>query len=101
MFLTKRASNWTNIGYVKKSWKTLGGIVPERLVILDAVWKKEAGRIGEHCELLGVSRGYLVVKTDSSVVYNEIFMNSKQILRNLNKYFSKPWLKGIRSASDI
>jgi len=80
MFLTKRSSNWTNIGYVKKSWKTLGGIIPERLVILDAVWKKETGRIGQHCELLGVSRGYIVVKTDSSVVYNEIFMNSKQIL---------------------
>ena len=101
MFLTKRSSNWTNIGYVKKSWKTLGGIIPERLVILDAVWKKETGMLGQHCELLGVSRGYIVVKTDSSVVYNELFMNSKQILRNLNKYFSKPWLKGIRAAADI
>ncbi|OGS07634.1 MAG: hypothetical protein A2270_06765 [Elusimicrobia bacterium RIFOXYA12_FULL_51_18] len=96
MFLTKRSSNWTNIGYVKKSWKTLGGIIPERLVILDAVWKKEIGRIAEHCELLGVNKGYIVVKTESSVVYNEIFMNSRQILKSLNKYFAKPWLKGIK-----
>ena len=101
MFLTKKTSNWTNIGYVKKSWKTLGGIIPERLVILDAVWKKETGRLGEHCELLGVSKGYLVVKARSSVVYNELYMNSKQLLRNLNKYFAKPWLKGILSSSEM
>ena len=24
------------------------------LAVLDAVWKKELGRLGEHCELLGV-----------------------------------------------
>jgi len=101
MFLTKKTSNWTNIGYVKNSWKTLGGIVPERLVILDAVWKKEIGRLGEHCELIGVNKGYIVVKTNSSVAYNELVMRSKQILRSLNKYFSKPWLKGIKTAADI
>ena len=101
MFLTKKTSNWTNIGYVKTSWKTLGGIVPERLVILDAVWEKEIGRLGDHCELLGVNKGYLVVKTNSSVASNELFMSSKQILRSLNKYFSKPWIKGIKTAADI
>ena len=101
MFLTRKTSNWTNIGYVKTSWKTLGGIVPERLVILDAVWKKEVGRIGDRCELIGVDKGYIVIKTDSSVVYNELFMRSKQILRSLNKYFSRPWLKGIKMASDV
>ncbi|MFA6434394.1 MAG: DciA family protein [Elusimicrobiales bacterium] len=101
MFLTKKTSNWTNIGYIRTSWKTLGGIVPERLVILDAVWKKETGRLGDHCELLGVDKGYIVVRAGSSVAYNELFMRSKQILRGLNKYFSKPWLKGIRSASEI
>lgn len=98
MFLTRRTSNWTNITNVKTSWKTLGGIVPERLVILDAVWKKEFGRLAEHCELVGVNKGYMVVKTDSSVVYNELFLRSRQIMRNLNKYFAIPWLKGIRQA---
>ena len=98
MFLTKRSSNWTNIGYVKKSWKTLDGMIPERLVILDAVWKKETGRLGENCELLGIDKGYIIVKTDSSVVYNEIFMNSREILKNINKYFTRPWLRGIRTA---
>ena len=98
MFLTRRSANWTNITRVQNSWKTLGGIVPERLVILEAVWKKEFGRLADHCELVGVNKGYIVVKTDSSVVYNELFMRSPQIMRSLNKYFSSPWLKGIRQA---
>jgi hypothetical protein len=100
MFLAKRASNWTNIGYIKKSWKTLGGILPERLIILDAVWKKEMGSLGLHCELVGVDRGYIVIKTKSSVVYNEIFMRSGPILKSLNKYFNKPWLKGIKMSAE-
>lgn len=98
MFLTRKASNWSNINSVKSSWKNLGGMIPERLVILDAVWRKEFGRLSDHCELVGVSKGYLVVKTDSSVVYNELFMRSRQIMRSLNRYFSVPWLKGIKQA---
>ena len=99
MFLKRKSSNWNNIGNVKNSWKTLGGVVPDRLVILGAVWKKELGRLGEHCELVAVDRGHIVVRTESSVVYNELAMRSKQIIRGLNKYFPTPWLKGIRTSA--
>ncbi|MBI4801468.1 MAG: DUF721 domain-containing protein [Elusimicrobia bacterium] len=101
MFLTRKSSNWTDIAAVKNSWKSLNGLNPDRLVILDAVWKKEIGRLKEHCEILGVDKGSIVVKTDSSVVSNELFLRNKQILRNLNKYFARPWLKKIRTASEI
>ena len=101
MFLTIKSSNWTNIASVKNSWKSLDGLIPERLAILDAVWKKELGRLSEHCAILGVSKGCIVVKADSSVVSNELFMRSKQILKSLNKYFARPWLKEIRTAAKI
>ena len=101
MFLTRKSSNWTNIASIKNSWKSLNGLNPDRLVILDAVWKKEIGRLNEYCKILGVDKGCIVVKTDSSVVSNELFMRNKQILRNLNKYFARPWLKKIRTASEI
>lgn len=101
MFLTKKASNWTNIATVKNSWKTFGGMNPDRLAILDAVWNKELGRLKEHCRLLGVDKGCLVVKTDSSVVSNELAMRNKQLLRNLNRYFTRPWIKSIRTASEM
>ncbi|HBB67495.1 MAG: hypothetical protein A2X28_00955 [Elusimicrobia bacterium GWA2_56_46] len=97
MFLTRKSSNWTNIGYVKSSWRSLGGIVPERLVILDAVWKKEIGGLGKYCKLVGVNKGYVVIKTESSVAYNEILLRSGPIIKSLNKYFAKSWLKGIKN----
>lgn len=100
MFLERKKENWTHIGYVKTSWKTLGGVIPDRLAILDAVWKKETGKLGEHCKLMGVDNGFVVVKTDTSVVYNELSLRSRQILRNINKYYAKPWLKGIKNSAE-
>jgi hypothetical protein len=99
MFLARKKVNWTEAGEVQRSWKTLGGILPERLVILAAVWKKETGRLGEHCSLVGLDKGVIVVKADSSVVYNELALRSTQLLRSLNRYFPRPWLRGIRAAA--
>lgn len=101
MFLTRKSSNWTNIATVKDSWKSLNGLNTDRLAILDAVWKKEIGRLNDHCEIVGVDKGCIVVKTDSSVVSNELFMRNKQILRNLNRYFARPWLTAIKTASKV
>lgn len=75
--------------------------MPERLVILDAVWKKEIGAMGKHCELIGINKGYLVIKTNSSAAYNEILLRGVPLLRSLNKYFAKPWLKGFKMAAGM
>lgn len=99
MFLARKTNNWTGAGDVHRSWKTFGGIVPERLMILAAVWEKETGKLGERCSLVGLDKGYIVVKADSSVVYNELKMRSAQLLRGLNRYFPRPWLKGIKAAA--
>jgi len=101
MFLTRKPSNWTNIASIKTSWKSLNGLNTDRLAILEAVWKKETGRLSGHCEILGVDKGCIVIKTNSAVVANELLMRNKQILQNLNKHFARPWIKNIRTASDI
>ncbi|MCX5785952.1 MAG: DciA family protein [Elusimicrobia bacterium] len=101
MFLTRRSSNWTRASEIKSSWKFLGGIDPDRLVILDAVWKKEIGRLAQHCRLLGVNRGWVLVKADSSVMSNELLLRSRQLVRSLNRYFRRPWIKGIKTANEI
>jgi len=98
MFLTRRSSNWTKASEIKTAWNFLGGIDPDRLVILDAVWKKELGRLWGHCPLLGVNKGWILVKTESSVVSNELMLRRKQLVKSLNKYFKRPWIKGIKTA---
>lgn len=101
MFLSKRSSNWTRAGEVCAARKFLGGVVPERLEILDAVWKKEFGRLSSHCVLLGVDGGYLLVKPVSSAAASELTLRGGIIVKGLNKYFKQPWIKAIKTATKI
>ncbi len=99
MYLSRKTSNWTRASEIKSSWKFLGGTDPDRLVILDAVWKKELGRLSQHCPLAGINRGWVLVKTDSSVISSELLLRGTQLVRSLNRYFRKPWIKGIKTAN--
>lgn len=95
MFLTKKKQNWTPVNKVN-SWRCFKGFNMDRLLILESVWDKEMGVLGEHCVFLGVEKNAILLKTDSSVVANEIVFKSKQTIRNLNKYFRTPWVKYLK-----
>lgn len=100
-FLKRRSSNWTQADKICATRKFLGGIVPERLAILDAVWKKEFGRLSQHCELLGVDGGAIMVKPVSSAAASELTLRGPVIVKSLNKYFRQPWITAIKTASKI
>ena len=101
MFLTRRTSNWTRVNEVCSSLRFLGGINPDRLAILDKVWEKEMGRLADHCELLGVDGPYILVKPRSATAASELALRSSVLVKGLNKYFQRPWIKGIKTASKI
>jgi len=101
MFLGRKSSNWTRANEVCSSWKFLGGVAPDRLAVLDAVWKKEIGRLGEHCVLLGVDKGIVLVKPSSAAAASELSLRSSVLVKGLNKYFKRPWIKAIRTANSI
>ena len=101
MFLEKRKVNWTRANEVVSSWKFLGGVAPDRLAVLDAVWKKEMGRLGEHCVLLGVDRNFVLVKPSSAAAASELALRSSVLVKSLNKHFKRPWIKAIKTASKI
>ena len=101
MFLEKRKANWTRANEVCFSWKFMGGVVNERLAVLDAVWKKEIGRLGDHCTLLGVDRHFVLVKPASAAAANELALRSGVLVKSLNKYFKRPWIKAIKTSNSI
>ncbi|HNW43137.1 MAG TPA: DciA family protein [Elusimicrobiales bacterium] len=101
MFLKKRSSNWSKAGEICAAHKFLGGIFPERLAILEAVWKKEFGRLSQHCVLLGVDGDSLLVKPSSSAAASELTLRGPVIVKGINKYFRRPWIKAIKTASKI
>ncbi len=70
--------------------------VPDKLAILKAVWEKEIGSFRLDWRLRGVKGGLLFIAVDSAPAAHELKMKSTQIVRNLNKHFRGPWIKGIR-----
>jgi hypothetical protein len=101
MFLERKRSNWTKADAVCTSWKFLGAGALDRLAILDAVWKKEMGRLAEHCTLLGVDKGVILVKPRSAAAANELALRSSVLVKSLNKYYKRPWIKAIKPATKI
>ncbi|OGR67593.1 MAG: hypothetical protein A2081_00595 [Elusimicrobia bacterium GWC2_61_19] len=101
MFLERRKANWTRANEVCSSWKFLGGVGPDRLAVLDAVWEKEMGRLAKHCVMLGVERGLILVKPTSAAAASELALRSTVLVKGLNKYFKRPWIKAIKTANSI
>ena len=101
MFRKRRSENWAKAGDICSRRRFLGGVLGERLPILDAVWKKEFGALARHCELLGLDGDYLVVKPFSSAAASEITLRGPQIVRSLNRYFKRPWIKAVRTGTRL
>ncbi|MBI5743512.1 MAG: DUF721 domain-containing protein [Elusimicrobia bacterium] len=101
MFLKRRSSNWTRADAVCSSYKVLGIAGLDRLALLDAIWKKEMGRLGEHCTLLGVDRGCILVKPSSAAAASELALRSSVLVKGLNKYFKRPWIRAIKTATKL
>ncbi|MCX5787079.1 MAG: DUF721 domain-containing protein [Elusimicrobia bacterium] len=74
------------------------GAQPERLMLLDAAWEREAGHFSKHWKLSAVKRGVLYVATTSPVAAQELQLRAPALLRGLNKYFKSAWLKAIKPA---
>ncbi|MBI4657097.1 MAG: DUF721 domain-containing protein [Elusimicrobia bacterium] len=101
MYLSARKNSWTRLGDAKTAWKSFSGINLERLPLMESVWSKEIGILKDHCRLLGIKKNVIIVKTDSAAVSNELALRSRQIIKSLNKYFIRPWIKSIRVNSDF
>ena len=101
MFLQRKPSNWTKAGDICSSRRFQAAAGLDRLALLDAVWKREIGRLGDHCALLGVDRAVILVRPSSAAAANELALRAPQIVKGLNKYFKRPWIKGIRPATKI
>jgi hypothetical protein len=76
-------------------WRT-SGANEDRVAILNAVWDREVGSFKTHWTLEGVKRGTLHIRVKSSASAQELSMRSRELVRNLNKHFRTPWIKGIR-----
>lgn len=101
MFLKRRSVNWTKASDASQSWKLFAGMDTDKLAMLDAVWKKEMGRLADHCELLGVERSTILVRPRSAAAANELTLRSSTLVKGLNKYYKQPWIRAIKAVNKI
>lgn len=93
-----KRKKWTTSEDLVKSFKFRSGIQSDKISILNAVWEKQMGHLNAHWSLVGVKRGILFVKPKSSAAAQELFMRSTAIVKDLNKYFSRAWIKAIKTS---
>jgi len=89
---------WTTGGDLVRSFGFKTGVQDEKLSLLNAVWEKELGHFSKHWSLSGVKKGVLYVKPRSAAAAQELQLRGGDIVRSLNKYFSRPWIKAVKSA---
>lgn len=72
-----------------------------RLVLLDHVWNKLIGDREKFWKLTAVKGGTLYVSVRLSVARNELIGRRDGLIKELNKYFDKPWIEKIEIAKDL
>lgn len=82
---------------VLRGWKRSVGLESDRMVVLNAVWEREAGHLSRHWSLAGVRRGVIFVKVRSPAAALELRFRGTQLVKSLNKHFKRAWIRGIRA----
>ncbi|MDD5655726.1 MAG: DciA family protein [Elusimicrobia bacterium] len=88
-------TRWATGKYLADIFKYRTGI-GDKTTILGAAWRKELGHLSAHWELSGIKQGIIYVKPRSAAAAQELQLRAASIVRGLNKYFNKPWIKGIK-----
>lgn len=91
-----KGARWSTGKDLVASFQYRTGMTGDRMAILTAVWQKELGHLSGHWELCGYRQGTLYIKPRSAAAAQELQLRGAGIVRSLNKYFSRPWIRGIK-----
>ncbi|MFH2201950.1 MAG: DUF721 domain-containing protein [Elusimicrobiota bacterium] len=92
-----RKPRMAKAGDILGAWTRRSGLESERMLILNQVWENEVGMFSRQWNLIGIRRGVLCVKVRSPAAAHELQMRGMQLVKSLNKYFKRSWIKGVRT----
>lgn len=72
-----------------------------RLMVLDHVWTQLVGNKERFWKLIAVKGNVLYVEVKLSVAKNELVGKKDFLVKELNKYFDKPWIEKIEIVKDL
>lgn len=89
---------WATGGELVSAFKFRAQVQPDRIAILSAVWERELGHLSRQWALAGVRHGTVLVKPRSAAAAQELSLRGAELARNLNKHFSRPWIKAVKAS---
>ena len=72
-----------------------------RLMLLEYAWKQVVGKKENCWKLVAVQKNTLQVYVRLSVARNELTVRRETIVKEINKYFDKPWIEKIEIVKDL
>ena len=66
-----------------------------RLLLLENIWEKVIGSKAKFWQLEAVQKNTVFVKVKAVTARQELLLNKETIIKELNKYFQKAWIKEI------
>ena len=86
--------NWHNSSELLKPYSRLN-LKLNKLILLDNLWSALLKNRAKFWELDSVQGGTIFVKVKSSPARHELLLKEKELIKELNKRFDKPWIKKI------
>ena len=91
---------WNKSSELNKQYNRLNSQI-SRLMILDYAWKKVVADKDKFWKLVAVQKKSLLVEVKLSVARNELVSRRENLIKELNKYFSKPWIEKIEIVKNL
>ena len=90
----KKEFSWHNTSELLKPYNSFKLKIND-LILLDNLWSIVLKNRAKFWEIDSVQGGTIFVKVKSSPARQELLLKEKEIIKELNKKFSKPWIKKI------
>lgn len=85
---------WHNPSELTQKYSRLSNQI-NRLMLLDYAWKQVVGKKEKSWKLHAVQKNTIFVSVRLSVARNELTARRETIIKELNKYFTRPWIEKI------
>lgn len=70
------------------------GLTPE-LKLLERAWEHECGAWRGGAVLAAIDGRSIVVEVRSSVIFHDLTLRRRELIRRLNAYFPRPWIRSM------
>ena len=85
---------WHNPSELNQKYSRLSSQI-NRLMILDHAWKQVTAGKEKFWKLSAVQKKTILVEVKLSVARNELLARRETLIKELNKFFDKPWIEKI------